>query len=157
VSRLFMRHVSWCLVVLMVVIGITPKVEAGFFPSEPISSETIRSRTVPSGMLPSGVVPSEMITSSKNEDRAADLQKIQKALELKMVRERLEKLGFSQEEIQSRLSQIDNQQIHQLALKLDDLRTGGDGLEVVIGILIIGILVVILLHLTGHKVIVSQR
>lgn len=146
-SRLFIRHVSWCLVVLMFVIGITPKVEAGFCPSE----------TIPSEMILAETVPSEMIASAKNEDRSADLQKIQKVLELKMVRERLEKLGFSQEEIQARLSQIDNQQIHQLALKLDELRAGGDGLEVVIGILIIGILVVILLHLTGHKVIVSQR
>ena len=151
-SRLFIKHVSCCLILLMFVIGITPKVEAGFCPSEIIPIEKISSETVPAE-----TIPAERITSSKNEDRAADLQQIQKVLELKMVRERLEKLGFSQEEIQARLSQIDNQQIHQLALKLDELRAGGDGLGVVIGILIIAILVVILLQITGHKVIITQR
>ena len=126
----------------MFVIGITPRVDAGFCPSETV---------------PAGAVHAKMTASPNGEDRSADLQKIQKALELKMVRERLEKLGFTQQEIQTRLNQVDNQQLHQLALKIDELRTGGDGTGFVIGILIIAILVVILLQLTGHKVIISQR
>lgn len=123
----------------MLMIGITPKVEAGFCPSELTAS-------------------SRSVTFQAERDvRTIDLQKIQKVIEQKMVRERLEQLGFSQEEIQARLSQADDQQIHQLALKLDELEVGGNGLETVLLVLIIAILVVILLHLTGHKVIVTQR
>jgi hypothetical protein len=46
-------------------------------------------------------------------------------------------------------------QIHQLATNLDEVRVGGDGLGVVIALLVIAILVVVLLQLTGHKVIVK--
>lgn len=126
----FMKAISLYLIFAMFVIGITPRVEAGFAPSEPVA-------------LP-------------GFDRAADLDKIQKTLETKMVKERLEKLGFSQEEINNRIEQLSDQQIHQLALQLDGLKVGGDGLGVVIALLVIVILVVILLQLTGHKVIVTK-
>ncbi|MEW6614948.1 MAG: PA2779 family protein [Thermodesulfobacteriota bacterium] len=125
----FMKQVTWYLVVAMFIIGIVPRVEAGFAPSEAVALTKI--------------------------DRAADLEKVQKVLETKIIKKRLEKLGFTQDEISNRFSQLSDSQIHQLALKLDDLKVGGDGLGVVIAILVIAILVVILLHLTGHKVIVK--
>jgi hypothetical protein len=56
----------------MVVIGITPPSYAGFSPSEVI-----------------GFSPAE---------RSADLQKVQKFLEIKMARERLKELGYTSEE-----------------------------------------------------------
>jgi hypothetical protein len=125
-----MRQTAWCLVFAMFIVGMIPKVEANF-------------------------APSELIALSKN-DRAADIEKIQKALETKMIRERLEKLGFTQEEINNRLSQLSDQQLHKFALQLDDLKVGGDGLEIVIALLVIAILVVLLLQLTGHKVVVTK-
>jgi hypothetical protein len=125
-----MKAISLYLVFAMFIIGIAPRVEAGFAPSEAIAL---------SGF-----------------DRAADLDKIQKTLETKMVRERLQKLGFSQEEINNRIEQLSDQQIHQLALQLDELKVGGDGLGVVIALLVIVILVIIVLQLTGHKVIVTK-
>jgi hypothetical protein len=88
-------------------------------------------------------------------DRDADLTKVQQILETKMVMDRLEKLGFTQDEITSRLSQLSDRQLHQVAQNLDDIRVGGDGLGIVIALLVIAILVVLLLHLTGHKVIVK--
>ncbi|MFH2042723.1 MAG: PA2779 family protein [Acidobacteriota bacterium] len=125
----FMKQVAWCLVFAMFIIGIVPRVEAGFAPSEIVALAKI--------------------------DRAADLEGIQKVLETRMIKERLEKLGFTRDEISNRFSQLSDWQIHQLALQLDDLKVGGDGLGVVIAILVIAILVVILLHLTGHKVIIK--
>jgi hypothetical protein len=125
----FMKQISWYLVVAMFIIGIAPKVEAGFSPSE-------------------------VIALSK-ADRAADIEKIQQVIETKMIRERLEKLGLSQDEINSRLAQLSDQQVHKLALQLDDLNVGGDALGVIIALLVIAILVVLLLQLTGHKVIVK--
>lgn len=125
----FMKHVAWYLVVAMFIIGIAPRVDAG-------------------------IAPSELIALS-NVDREAAIERIQKVIETKMIRERLEKLGFTQEEIRARLTQLSDQQIHQLALKLDDIKVGGD-LGVVIALLVIAILVVILLQLTGRRVIVTK-
>ena len=64
-----------------------------------------------------------------------------------MVSERLRQLGFTQEEIQARLGQLSDQQIHQLALNLDEVKVGGDGLGVVIAVLVIAILVVLFVFL----------
>jgi hypothetical protein len=39
-----------------------------------------------------------------------------------MVSERLKQYGFTQEEIQARLDQLSDQEIHQVALNLDELK-----------------------------------
>lgn len=127
----FMKHVTWYLVVAMFIIGIAPKVDAGLAPSE--------------------------IIALKQVDRDADLGNIRKVLEVKAVSTRLAQLGLTQEEVQKRLAQLSDQQIHQVALQLDDLKIGQDDvLAVIIALLVIAILVVVLLKLTGHKVIVTK-
>lgn len=93
------RYVAWYLVAAMFVIGIAPRSEAGFAPSGEIALA--------------------------QADRASDMQKVRSVLETKMVRDRLEKLGYTQEEIQSRLSRLSDQQIHELALNLDQIKAGG--------------------------------
>ena len=126
------RLVTWYLVVAMGVLGSVPRVYAGFCPSAP-------------GM-PAGY------------DRMADLQAIQTVLEEKMVQARLEQLGFSQEEIQARLSRLSDREIHQLALNLDDLRVGGNGAVTVLVILIlIAIAVGVWFYVQGEKVAVVPR
>jgi hypothetical protein len=125
----FMRHVVWYLVAVMFIIGIAPRVDAGLVESE--------------------------ITSLTHVDRTADLGKIQKVLETKAISKRLEQLGLTQDEIQKKLTQLSDQQIHQIATKLDDLKIGGDGLGIIIAVLVIVILVIVILQLTGHKVIVT--
>jgi Family of unknown function (DUF6627) len=124
------KWITWYLVVAMFVIGITPRVYAGFSPSEGIR-----------------LSPGE---------RTSDLQKIQKFLEMKLVRERLGELGLSADEIQARMSQFSDPQIHQLALQLDDLKVAGDDfLGIIILLLVIAILVVLLIQLTGHKIVIK--
>lgn len=125
----FMKSVSWYLVFAMFIIGIVPRVEAGFAPSE--------------------------VIAIAQTDRAADLEKIQKILETKAVKQRLEDLGFTQEEINNKLSGLSDQQLHQFALQLDELKVGGD-LGVVIALLVIIILVIVILQLTGHRVVVTK-
>jgi len=126
----FMRYVAWYLVMVMFIIGIAPRVDAG--------------------LVKSDIIPTYM-------DRDADLEKIQKVLETKAVSKRFAQLGLSQDEIQKRISQLSDHQIHQIALQLNDLRVGkDDGLGLIIALLIIAILVVILLQLTGHKVVVTK-
>jgi hypothetical protein len=127
---LYRKWIIWYLVMAMFVIGITPRVYAGFSPSEVM-----------------GLSPAE---------RSSDLQKIQKFLEMKMVRERLKEFGLTQDEIQSRLTQLSDPQIHQLALKMDDLRVGADdGLGIIIALLVIAILVIVIIMLTGHRVVIK--
>ena len=116
-----MRILACYLVVAVFTIGFVQKVYAGFSPSEVLNASTY--------------------------DRAEDLQKIQKVLELKMVSEKLKELGFTEEEIQGRLGQLSDEQIHQVALNLDELKVGGDGVGIVIGLLVIAILVVLLIYL----------
>lgn len=125
-----MKYMTWFLVITMFLIGIAPRVDAGLSPSEVIAvSQT---------------------------DRSSNLQKIQEFLEMKLVRERLEKFGFTQDEIQARLNQLSDQQMHHFAQNLDDLKVGGDALGVVIALLLIAILVVLLLQFTGHKIILTK-
>ena len=59
-------------------------------------------------------------------ERASNLDKVQKFLEMKMVRERLKNLGFTPEEIQGKLNDLSDPQLHQLAMKMDDLKVGGE-------------------------------
>jgi hypothetical protein len=125
----FMKHVAWYLVIAMFIIGIAPRVDAGLVESA--------------------------ITPLMQVDRTTELEKIQNFLETKAVSKRLGQFGYSQEEVQNRLTQLSNQQIHQIATKLDDLKIGGDGVGVVIAILVVVILVIVILQLTGHKVIVT--
>ena len=126
----YVRCISWYLVVAMFVIGVTPRVYAGFAPSEGLNLSTI--------------------------DRAAELEKIQGVLEIKMISERLRSLGFTPEEIQKRLGELSDHQIHQLAQQLDDLKVGGDGWGIVVAIILIAAIVVLILYLSGHKVVVTK-
>jgi len=127
----FMKHISWYLVIAMFIIAIAPRVDAGLAPSEVIQLASV--------------------------ERAADLQKIRQTLEMKAVGERLTQLGLTSAEVQQRLSSLTDQQIHQIALQLDDLKIGqSDALGVIIALLVIVILVIVILKLTGHKVLVTK-
>lgn len=121
-----MKCLCCYLVVALVVIGIAQRVFAGFSPSEAIFIEKF--------------------------DRSSDLIKVQKVLEMKMVGERLKELGFTPNEIQGRLDQLSDEQLHQLALHLDELQVGGDGGWIAV-ILLIAILVVLIYYLSGYRLV----
>jgi hypothetical protein len=128
----WMKMISCYLVVAMFVLGITPRLYAGFSPSEAVSILTF--------------------------DRSSDLEKIRKVLEMKMVRERLKNFGFTPNEIEKKLSQLEDQQIHQLALSLDELKVGSDGWAWVVVILVlIAIGVIVYFYLTGHRVVIEKE
>jgi hypothetical protein len=126
-----MKYVACYLVVAMFIIGITPRVYAGFSPSEAIS------------LSPA--------------DRSSDINKIRNVLELKMVRERLKEFGFTPDEIEKRLTQLGDEQLHQLALHLDEVKVGGDGWAVVIVLIVIAAIVVLVIYLTGHRVVIDRQ
>lgn len=128
-ERMIKKTITWYLVFAMFAIAIVPRAEGAFSPS--------------------GVI-------ALNEDqRATDLAKIRNILETKLVKQRLLDLGFNADEAKERLSLLSDEQLHSYAQQLDTLRAGGNGLEVVIGVLIIIILILVILHLTGHRVFVK--
>jgi len=125
------KFVLWYLVVAMLIIGIAPRLEAGFAPSEALGLSSTA--------------------------RTSDVATVQAVLENKLVRQRLQDLGFSADEVSTRLSQLSDQQIHSIAQKLDDLKVGADGgLGIIIAVLVIIALVLLIIHLSGHKVIVTR-
>jgi hypothetical protein len=108
------------------------------------------------GMVPrldAAFSPSDLLTVGPSV-RAGDIEKIRTVLENKLVRQRLQDLGYSVDEITGRLAQLSDQEVHKIAQKLDDLKVGGDGLGIIIAILVIVVLVLLILQLTGHRVFV---
>jgi hypothetical protein len=87
--------------------------------------------------------------------RQQDLATLQRALENKLVQERLKALGYSDEEIKARLDQLSDGDLHNFATQIDTLTAGGDGLGLVIALLVIIILVIIILKLMDKKIVVS--
>jgi len=131
-KSLWIKVITCYLVVAMFVLGITPRLYAGFSPSEAVSILTF--------------------------DRSSDLEKIRKVLEMKMVRERLKNFGFTPNEIEKKFSQLDDQQIHQLALSLDELKVGGNGWAWAVVILVlIAIGVIVYFYVTGHRVVIERE
>ncbi len=123
------KWVACYLVVAMFIIGIAPRLDAAFSPSEALSAPGVR---------------------------AADTEKIRMALENKLVTQRLHDLGYSAEEVMTRLSELSDSQIHKFAQKLDDLKVGGDVGAAIIFVLVVVILVLVILQLSGHRVIVTK-
>jgi hypothetical protein len=125
-----MEFVACCLVVAVFVMLAVPRVYAGFAPSEVLVVSQV--------------------------DRSADLGRIQKILELKMVQQRLEDFGFSQNEIQSRLDRLTDGQIHELASTLDQLQVGGDTEVIIIILLGVALVVVLYFWLTGQRLVLTK-
>jgi hypothetical protein len=117
------------LVLAMAMIGAVPPVNASFLPTEAL----VRA----------------------HDTRTQDLEKVQAVLETKLVQQRLADHGFSAQEIQSRITQLTDEQIHQLAQGLDELRIGQGGAGVVIGVLVIIGLVVLIYYLLTNRIVIQ--
>ena len=98
--------------------------------------------SAPAMFIPS---PSEGNGASHRE---TDLQKIQKLLESKLVQHKLSQLGLTKEEIEARLHQLDDEQIHQVASQIHALEPGG-GASWVFVIILLGLIGFLMLELTG--------
>lgn len=119
-NSLLAKRTTILLVVLMSLISMVPHVEAAFIPSAESQSGLMRDQ---------------------------DIQIIKKALENKRVEQRFQDLGFSEQEIQERMDQLSDQEVHSLAMEIDSLTQGGI-FEVAIAVLLIVLLVVVILRLT---------
>jgi hypothetical protein len=98
---------------------------------------------------PAMFIPS-LHEGSSSSDRNVDLQKIQRVLESKLVQHKLSQLGLTTEDVEARLHQLDDQQIHQIVTQIDGLNAGGDsGAVWVIVLVLLGVIVFLVLEMTG--------
>jgi hypothetical protein len=72
------------------------------------------------------LIPSDDPTAHTHLDqRVHDLQTIQQVLEMKVLRQRLTDLGFSADEIASKLGGLSDEQVHSFAQQIDSVMVGG--------------------------------
>jgi len=113
----------------MLPLSFVPRVEAAFIPSDESLSSIFREQ---------------------------DMATVQKALEHKLVKEKLRDLGYTEEEIAARLDQLSDQELHSFARQLDLLNPGGDGLGIIIAILVIVLLVILILKLWDKRIVITE-
>jgi hypothetical protein len=113
------------LVVLMGVLSVAPRIEASF---------------VPSG------------DSFASSARQKDLATVQKFLEQKLINERLKALGYTDEEINIRLDQLTDEELHQFATHLDSLTLGGSTIG---WIVVIALVIIAVLYFTNKRIIIQ--
>lgn len=99
------------------------------------------------------LIESRLSTGEAMSERAGKIQAIKRALEHKMVAQKLADYGLSQDEIMARMNTLDDEQLHQLASLSDEI--GGAGTGTIIGILIIVLLVVLILKIYDKKIIIQ--
>jgi hypothetical protein len=76
-------------------------------------------------------------------DREKDLKAVQSALESEVVRRRLADFKLTPEEIDGRLRQMSDEQVHQAALQVRAMNPGGD----LGGVLVVVLLVMLIIYL----------
>lgn len=95
-------------------------------------------------------VDSQMIAPGKNAStmREIDELKVRRALENKLVAEKLMSHGLTKEEVSAKLNRMSDEQVHQMASLADRIPAGGDGaLGIVIALLVIFALVLLIIFL----------
>ena len=86
--------------------------------------------------------------------RDGDMLIVQRALENKVVAQKLRDYGVSPADAQLRLAGVSDQDLHTLASASRGLPSGGDAAGGLISLLVVVILVIIILRLLNHEVII---
>src|SRR5947208_611473 len=95
-------------------------------------------------MLIPARVATQAVAAGSQINRTADMAVIQKTLESKMIRQKLHSLGLSDAEIQTRLSRLSNQEVHQLASQIRSVHPAGDA---IVYILVVVVLILLIIYL----------
>jgi predicted phage tail protein len=123
-EKKLIKAVAAMLIVLVGLIALAPRADAAFVPS----------------------------SESAAAIRAHDLDTLRQGLEQKMVRERLEGLGYSTDEVQARLARLSDSEVHSLAGQMESLEQGGIW-GVIIGVVVIAGLIYLLWWLGKDEVV----
>ena len=103
-----------------------------------------------SASVRAATVESQMISPEENAStsREIDELKVRRALENKLVAEKLMSHGLTKEEVSTKLNQMSDEQVHQMASLADRIPAGGNGaIGIVIALLVIFALVLLIIFL----------
>jgi hypothetical protein len=115
-------------------------------------SLTLQASPAVAGLAPSRLSGATAIASSRD----ADLIVIQRALENRVVAQKLRDYGVAPDDVQLRVANMSDRDVHTLATATKGLPTGGDdGLGVIISLLLIVVLVLVILKLMNKQVVVK--
>jgi hypothetical protein len=103
------------------------------------------------GLAPSRVSGATSIASARD----VDMLMAQRALENKVVAQKLRDYGVSPADAQARLAGMSDTDLHTLASASKGLPAGGDATGAIIGVLIVVILVIVVLRLMHREAIVK--
>lgn len=94
-----------------------------------------------------------LVSADREALRTSDMVGIRTTLESSVIKQRLMDYGLTSEEAVQRIGSLSDEQVHQLASKIDAVQAGGDALGFVLAVVLITAIVIIVLELTGHKVV----
>jgi len=103
------------------------------------------------GLAPSRTSGSTAIHASRD----AEIVMVQRMLENRVVAQKLQDYGVTQEEASLRVASMSDQDLHTLATASKGLPSGGDDLSVIVTLLIIVLLVIVILKVMNKQVVVK--
>ncbi len=90
-------------------------------------------------------------------ERAADLVRIQAAIESRIVRQKLIDYGLSPADALTRVDKLSNEQLHVFATHTDSIQAGSDGLDLFFGLVAVALLVVVLVLLLQGRIEIRNK
>lgn len=114
---------------------------------------TILSTFLPASLLhtsaQAAVMQSQMVTENGNvlSSRDVDEIKVKRAIENKLVQERLESAGLTKTEVIEKMDKMTDAEVHQIASLSDNIPSGGSAIGFVTGVLVIVVLALLIVFL----------
>lgn len=102
-------------------------------------------------------LPSGALSILSQAERQAQVDKILDALSGPQAKPHLVMIGMDLEELETKLAQLDDQQLMVVAEKADQVKAAGDATGLIIALLVIAILVVILLILLKKDIQIKDK
>lgn len=96
------------------------------------------------------LIESRLSSGEQMSERAEQIQSVRKAIEHKIVAQKLADYGLSQEEVMARMNALDDRQLHQLASLSHEIGGGDNGTIIVV--LLVLLLVILTLNLFGKRI-----
>ena len=115
-----------------------------------VYGSALHAAPVAAGLAPSRPSGTTAITSARD----ADWVMVRRALEHKLVAQKLRDYGVTPADAEVRLRALSDQDLHTLASASKGLPSGGDGLGTLVTLLIIVLLVILILKLLNKEIIV---
>ena len=103
------------------------------------------------GLAPSRLSGETSIASTRD----ADLVLVRRALEHRLVAQKLRDYGVARAQVESRLAELSDRDLHDLASVSKGLPSGSDGLGSLVTVLVIILLVIVILKLLNKEIVIK--